>query len=225
MPTGAGRADPEVAVMEALYDEHAAVLWRDVMRLTGDASRAEGVVQETLLRARQHPEVVGGAEGTVRAWLFIVARNMIIDERRSARLRHVVSSLDRSSTSERSAPDEVKGAGPAADRRRDGPTVGRRSGGDRALLLPGMDQCTDRRRSANRRRNSDFPSTLCRAGPPTHAARDGGDTMTALPPIRALIGPEHPMVPGDWRDPKTALRPFRAAVGLEYLMVAGDGVS
>jgi hypothetical protein len=49
--------------------------------------------------------------------------------------------------------------------------------------------------------------------------------MTALPPIRALIGPEYPMAPGDWRDPKTALRPFRAAVGLEYLMVAGDGVS
>jgi RNA polymerase sigma-70 factor, ECF subfamily len=110
VPRGAGRADPEVAVMEALYDEHAAVLWRDVMRLAGDASRAEGVVQETLLRARQHPEVVGGAEGTVRAWLFIVARNMIIDERRSARLRHVVSSLDAPGTSEHSAPDGVAAA-------------------------------------------------------------------------------------------------------------------
>ncbi len=49
--------DPEAAMMRVLYDEHAAALWRYAMRLTGDAARAEDVVQETLLRAWQHPEV------------------------------------------------------------------------------------------------------------------------------------------------------------------------
>jgi RNA polymerase sigma-70 factor (ECF subfamily) len=96
--------------MQTLYDEHAAVLWRYALRLTGDASRAEDVVQETLLRAWQHPQVIGDTDRSVRAWLFAVARNMIIDERRSARFRNVVSSLDDSNAPEQWAPDEVNAA-------------------------------------------------------------------------------------------------------------------
>ena len=110
MPRGTGSAAPEAAVVTALYDEHAAVLWRYALRLTGDASQAEDVVQETLLRAWQHPEVIGDAERPVRAWLFTVARNLIIDDRRSARSRHVVSSLDNSSAPEQFTPDEVNTA-------------------------------------------------------------------------------------------------------------------
>ncbi|WP_424750234.1 sigma-70 family RNA polymerase sigma factor, partial [Mycobacterium sp.] len=93
--------------MKALYDEHAAVLWRYALRLTGDASQSEDVVQETLLRAWQHPEVIGDTERSVRAWLFTVARNMIIDDRRSARYRNVVGSLDQEGAPEQSTPDEV----------------------------------------------------------------------------------------------------------------------
>ena len=110
MPKVVGRANPEAALMKTLYDEHAAVLWRYALRLTGDASQAEDVVQETLLRAWQHPEVIGDAERSPRAWLFTVARNMIIDDRRSARHRKVVSSIDDSSTPEYFAPDEVNAA-------------------------------------------------------------------------------------------------------------------
>jgi RNA polymerase sigma-70 factor (ECF subfamily) len=96
--------------MKALYDEHAAVLWRYALRLTGDASQAEDVVQETLLRAWQHPEVIGDSERPARAWLFTVARNMIIDDRRSARFRNVVGSTDEDGAPERSTPDEVNAA-------------------------------------------------------------------------------------------------------------------
>jgi RNA polymerase sigma-70 factor (ECF subfamily) len=49
----AGTEAAEAALMNALYDEHATVLCRYAMRLTGDASRAEDVVQGTLLRAWQ----------------------------------------------------------------------------------------------------------------------------------------------------------------------------
>jgi len=97
----------EGALMKALYDEHAAPLWRYALRLTSDASRAEDVVQETLLRAWQHPEVIGDTERSARAWLFTVARNMIIDERRSPKFRNVVASLEDSGVPERSTPDEV----------------------------------------------------------------------------------------------------------------------
>lgn len=48
---------PDAALMRVLYDEHAAALGRYALRLTGDRARAEDVVQETLLRAWQHPEV------------------------------------------------------------------------------------------------------------------------------------------------------------------------
>jgi RNA polymerase sigma-70 factor (ECF subfamily) len=102
--------DSEAALMRVLYDEHAAALWRYALRLTGDQARAEDVVQETLLRAWQHPEVADDHERSARAWLFTVARNMIIDERRSARWRNEVTPSDGSGPPETAGPDEVNTA-------------------------------------------------------------------------------------------------------------------
>jgi RNA polymerase sigma-70 factor (ECF subfamily) len=99
--------DRGAALMRELYDEHAAVLWRYAVRLTGDRAHAQDVVQETLLRAWQHPEVTDDHDRSARAWLFTVARNMIIDDRRSARFRNVVGSLDEEGAPEQSTPDEV----------------------------------------------------------------------------------------------------------------------
>lgn len=100
--------DPEAAMMRVLYDEHAAALWRFALRLTGDAARAEDVVQETLLRAWTHPEVAEDTERPVRAWLFTVARNMVIDEHRSARRRHEAGTADVAEVVDRPGPDAVE---------------------------------------------------------------------------------------------------------------------
>lgn len=97
-------------MMRVLYDEHAAALWRYALRLTGDQARAEDVVQETLLRAWRHPEVTADVERSARAWLFTVARNLIIDERRSARYRHESGTADIEAAADRAGPDEVDGA-------------------------------------------------------------------------------------------------------------------
>lgn len=102
--------DAEAELMQVLYDEHAAALWRYALRLTGDRARAEDVVQETLLRAWQHPEVTQDEERSARAWLFTVARNLVIDDRRSARFRRETSSPDGSGPPERPGPDEVNAA-------------------------------------------------------------------------------------------------------------------
>jgi RNA polymerase sigma-70 factor (ECF subfamily) len=99
--------DPQAASMRVLYNEHAGALWRYAVRLTGDQDRAEDVVQETLLRAWQHPEVTDDDERWPRAWLFTVARNMIIDERRSARFRNESGTPDLERTYDRAGPDEV----------------------------------------------------------------------------------------------------------------------
>src|SRR5882762_9740878 len=100
----------EAATVDGLYDEHAAALWRHARRLTGDEARAQDVVQETLLRAWQHPEVVGDNERSARAWLFTVARNIVIDESRSARFRREVSTPDDVGAFEGACPDEVDAA-------------------------------------------------------------------------------------------------------------------
>jgi RNA polymerase sigma-70 factor (ECF subfamily) len=80
--------DEEVLV-QRVYDEHAGALWGYCLRLTGnDPTRAEDVVQETLLRAWRHRTVLEGPPGQVRSWLYTVARNIVVDEWRSSRHRH-----------------------------------------------------------------------------------------------------------------------------------------
>ena len=78
--------DDEVALMRQLHDEHADALWRFCLRLVGnDRVRAEDVAQETLLRAWRNRGVLEGPPAAVRAWLFTVARNIVIDDWRSRR--------------------------------------------------------------------------------------------------------------------------------------------
>jgi RNA polymerase sigma-70 factor (ECF subfamily) len=74
-------------LMRSLYSEHAAPLWRYTLSLVRDPGRAEDIVQETLLRAWQRPQVLDQSVTSARAWLFTVARNLVIDEHRSARSR------------------------------------------------------------------------------------------------------------------------------------------
>ena len=81
-------ADDPTTLMHQLHDAHAAALWGFCLHLTGDPIRAEDVVQETLLRAWQRPQVLDERKGSVRSWLFTVARNIVIDEWRSKRYQN-----------------------------------------------------------------------------------------------------------------------------------------
>ncbi|EAQ00794.1 RNA polymerase sigma-70 factor [Janibacter sp. HTCC2649] len=78
--------------MTQLHDEHAAALWGYCLSLTGrDHARAEDVVQETLLRAWRNHDRLEESRGSVRAWLFTVARNIVIDEWRTKRTQSELS--------------------------------------------------------------------------------------------------------------------------------------
>jgi RNA polymerase sigma-70 factor, ECF subfamily len=74
--------------MRDLHLASGAALWRFTMRLTGgDRARAEDVVQETLLRAWRTPRILEADADARQAWLFTVARHLVIDEWRSSRAR------------------------------------------------------------------------------------------------------------------------------------------
>ncbi|MEI2730703.1 MAG: sigma-70 family RNA polymerase sigma factor [Dermatophilaceae bacterium] len=68
-----------------IYREHAPMLRRLVTHATGDAQRAEDVVQEVILRLwRQAPAVEN-----VRAYLAQSVRNLLIDQYRAAARRPI----------------------------------------------------------------------------------------------------------------------------------------
>ena len=80
--------DDDEERLTALYDVHAGPIRRYVVHLTGSSSSADDVVQETLLRAWRSPRILEQEVTTTRAWMFTVARRIVIDEARSARRRH-----------------------------------------------------------------------------------------------------------------------------------------
>jgi RNA polymerase sigma-70 factor (ECF subfamily) len=79
---GAAFADDK-AIGE-VWHAHGPSLLRFALKLTlGDRQRAEDIVQETLLRAWRHPEIVGSGRTPIRAWLLTVTRHIAIDMWRS----------------------------------------------------------------------------------------------------------------------------------------------
>ena len=74
-------------LLATLYADHGSALRRFAARLTGDHSRAEDIVQETMLRAWRHPEGVVGRTGAPLAWLYTVARHLTSDQHRARQAR------------------------------------------------------------------------------------------------------------------------------------------
>jgi RNA polymerase sigma-70 factor (ECF subfamily) len=100
---------PDSGELRGIHDEHAAALRRYAVLLTGNRARAAKVVQETALRARRHPDVADSPAPSARAWLFTVARNMIIDDQRRAGFSNEIGAPD-SVWADRAAPEEVNAA-------------------------------------------------------------------------------------------------------------------
>src|SRR5688572_20504663 len=97
----------DAARLSALYDAHAAPLWRYVVHLTGDRAGADDVVQETLLRAWRTPRILEQDPTTTRSWMFTVARHLVIDDVRSARRRREIGVADVPETATPDATDAL----------------------------------------------------------------------------------------------------------------------
>jgi len=94
-----GQSTSSEALVRTLYHEHGNALLAYATRLTGDRWTAEDVVQETLLRAWRHADVLSEANGSIRGWLFTVTRNIVTDRARmrAARPAEVTAVLDTAS--------------------------------------------------------------------------------------------------------------------------------
>ena len=70
---------PVDELLAALYESHGPALRRFVQNLTRNAALTEDVVQETMLRGWRNLDRIDPSRGDPRAYLFAVARNLVID--------------------------------------------------------------------------------------------------------------------------------------------------
>src|SRR4051794_5519112 len=88
----------------SLYERHAESVYRFAYYLSGDASLAEEITQETFVRAWVTSGSIVG--GTVKAYLFTIARNLYRAERKFQGRR---VSLDDKLPDSRPGPDTIAG--------------------------------------------------------------------------------------------------------------------
>lgn len=69
--------------VRSLHDVYAGPLYVFAYRRLADPQAAEEIVQDTLVRAWRHAADYDADRGPVAAWLFTIARNLVVD-----RLRH-----------------------------------------------------------------------------------------------------------------------------------------
>jgi RNA polymerase sigma-70 factor (ECF subfamily) len=79
--------------LSELYDLHATRIYRVALRLLGDPTNAEDVVQETFLALWDHAEQFDANVATLSVWLAAIARNRAVDALRRQGRRIVAQPL------------------------------------------------------------------------------------------------------------------------------------
>ncbi len=78
------RAGDEDA-LAALHDRYAQVVYSVALRVLGDTTQAEDVLQEIFLQLWRKPETFDSNRGSLGAWLAVIARHRAIDQLRKRR--------------------------------------------------------------------------------------------------------------------------------------------
>ena len=71
--------------MALLYDRYYSIVYSVALRVLGDTSAAEDVLQEVFIQLWRNPGVFDSSRGSLGAWLAVIARNRAID---ALRKRH-----------------------------------------------------------------------------------------------------------------------------------------
>jgi len=84
--------------MGELYDRFSAVVFSAALRVLGEASQAEDVLQEVFLQLWRNPAAFDSNRGSLAAWLAVISRHRAIDHLRRRRpetdFEEVVLSVD-----------------------------------------------------------------------------------------------------------------------------------
>jgi len=75
-------AQGDSSALEALYDRYASMVLGVSLKISGDQSIAEDVLQETFWRVWRHAITYQPQLGPFTAWLFRIARNLVVDMHR-----------------------------------------------------------------------------------------------------------------------------------------------
>jgi len=73
--------------LEVLYDRHGATVLGFALRIVGERTAAEDVLQETFWRVWKNAETFQPQRGSFTSWLFRIARNLAIDVYRRGSVR------------------------------------------------------------------------------------------------------------------------------------------
>jgi RNA polymerase sigma-70 factor, ECF subfamily len=84
--------------LAALHDRYAQVVYSVALRVLGDTTQAEDILQEIFLQLWRKPETFDSNRGSLGAWLAVIARHRAIDQLRRRRpesdIDDVVISVD-----------------------------------------------------------------------------------------------------------------------------------
>jgi len=77
--------------MAALYDRYSSIVYSVALRVLGESSSAEDVLQEVFMQLWRNPGRFDASRGSLGPWLAVIARNRAID---ALRKRHPESDVD-----------------------------------------------------------------------------------------------------------------------------------
>src|SRR5262249_48194492 len=81
------------SAMARLYDRYSAIVYAVALRVLGDATAAEDILQDVFMQLWRNPGLFDSSRGNLASWLAVIARNRAIDTIRKERPQTDIADL------------------------------------------------------------------------------------------------------------------------------------